>query len=403
MSRRANPFKPGAGTMPPYLAGRETERKRFLLMLRDVRGGRGGNMLVHGLRGMGKTVLMEEFERMCGDENILPVVESQYSRQHSNPSLFVNQLKYNMRTAIETFSKLEKTRSKVQYAVRYTKPTGVRVPRTVYHEPPYDAGSGTPLHSYMTDYLIENWDVVETGGYDGVVFLFDEFHTVRNSKRRGWSVLSDFIGAMNEVQMEGYRYAAVLCGLPPIQSNINAARSYSERMFRPSWVSVLDDADAITAMTKPLEEVGRSFSREVLASIARETGGYPYFIQFCARKILDRVDGNSVGMRDWRRVKVEITAQLDRDFFDQRMTEITDGQRTTLDAMSNVEGPDITFADVKKYAGISSGTFAKNAARFVETGIIHSTGRGVYRFTIPLFQDYLRRQQEFANGPDPNG
>ena len=402
MPERDNPFNPGAGTMPPHLAGREAERRQFLLLLRDLKKYRSGNMVVHGLRGMGKTVLMREFRQMCNDENVLPVTQSQYTQDHSEPSLFVDQLKRDMRNAIETFSKLEKTKSKIQSAVRYIKPASVGVPGMVYYEPSYNAGSSRLLQSYMVDYLIKNWEVVEKGGYNGAVFLFDEFHTVCDYKQKGWSVLSNFIGAVNAVQAEGCRYATVLCGLPVLQSNLKVARSYSERMFRSLWISTLDDADASMALTKPLEGVGRSFSRGVLASIIRETGGYPYFIQFYAKEILDWVDSDNIGMRDYERVRGRITAILDRDFFDQRMTQITNSQKTTLYAMSNVRGSDITFSAVKKHARISSGTFAKNLARLEEKGLVYKIKHGVYQFTLPLFREYLLRQQKSKNDQDLN-
>ncbi len=403
MGKRVNPFSPGAGLAPPHLAGREAEREKFLAMLCDIRDGNVKNMVVHGLRGMGKTALMDEFKQMCDDQNILPVTEPQYSKQHCKPSKFVGLLKYNMRAAIETFSKLEKTKSKIQSAVRYIKPTSVGIPGMVYYEPSYEMEADMPLRNYMTDYLIKNWKVVEKGGYDGVVFLFDEFHTVCNSERRDWFVLSDFMGALDEVQKRGYRYAAVLCGLPILQNNLKAARSYSERMFQSLWISVLDDADARTAITKPLGGIGRSFSRGVLDSIVKETGGYPYFIQFYAKEILDRVDNNNVKIKDYERIRGKITALLDRDFFDLRMAQITDSQKTTLYAMSNVKGLDITFSAVKKYASTNNGTFAKNLTRLEEKGLIYKAKHGVYRFTLPLFREYLLRQQESTKGSDLNG
>ena len=114
MAEHANPFKSGAGLDPPYLAGRRAEFEEFSLMLRDVRNGAVRNMAVHGLRGVGKTVLLTKFGRMCKDENFLPVSEPRYSVEQSDPTEFVGLFKYNLRSAIETFSKLERTKSKIQ-------------------------------------------------------------------------------------------------------------------------------------------------------------------------------------------------------------------------------------------------------------------------------------------------
>ena len=385
MSERANPFRPGAGLNPPHLAGRELEREMFARMLRGIKDGMIGNIAVHGLRGMGKTVLLREFEQMCRDGNFLPVSEPQYSPHHSEPSEFVGVLKYNMRTAIETFSR-SKTKSRIRSAVCRIKPSAGAT--GIYYEPPYEPRH-TPLRDYMADYLIENWNVVEKGGHDGVVFLFDEFHTIRDSESDNRFVLSDFIGALDEVQKRGYRYAAVLCGLPVLQSNLKAARSYSEKMFQPLRVSFLEEEAAKDAITKPLEGIGRSFSRDLVNAIVRDTGGYPYFVQFYAKEILDCADGDGVGMRDYGRVKGEITAILDQSFFDQRMEELTEGQRAVLDAMAQIPDADVAFSVLKKRTGISKGAFSRNLARLGEEGLIRRAERGVYRFSLPVLRDCL--------------
>lgn len=329
--------------------------------------------------------------RCAGTEIFFPS-EPQYSPHHSEPSEFVRILKYNMRAAIETFSRLEKTKSKIQSAVRYIKPSSMGVPGIVYYEPSYEPEEYMPLRNHMTDYLIENWNVVEKGCYDGVVFLLDEFHVIQNSERVKWFVLSDFIGALDEVQKKGYKYAAVLCGLPVLQSNLKAARSYSERMFQSLRVSFLEEDAAKNAITKPLEGIERSFSRELINAIVKDTGGYPYFVQFYAKEILDRVDKDSVGMRDYGRVKSKITAILDQSFFDQRMEQITNSQKKVLYAMAQIPDANITFSVVKKCTGISKGTFAKNLVRLEEKGFIYKVDHGIYRFSLPMLRDYLLRR-----------
>lgn len=232
----------------------------------------------------------------------------------------------------------------------------------------------------MTDYLIKNWKVIEKGGYDGAVFLFDEFHTIRDSNGKRF-VLANFIGALDEAQ-KGYRYAAVLCGLPILQNNLKEARPYSERTFKSLQVSMLKESDAKRAMAKPLEGTKRKFSSALLSEIAEDTNCYPYFVQFYAKEILDRVDKDSIGVEDYRKVRCAIVDFLDRDFFDQRMEQLNNSQRAALYAMAGVQDADITFAAVKKLASIK-GTFTKNLARLEEKGHIHKARHGVYRFSLP--------------------
>ena len=402
MAEHANPFKSGAGLDPPYLAGRRAEFEEFSLMLRDVRNGAVRNMAVHGLRGVGKTVLLTKFGRMCKDENFLPVSEPRYSAEQSDPAEFVGLFKYNLRSAIETFSKLERTKSKIQSVVHYIKPASVGVQGIMYYEPAYEPDQHMPMRNHMTDYLIKNWKVIEKGGYDGAVFLFDEFHTIRDSNGKRF-VLANFIGALDEAQKKGCRYAAVLCGLPILQNNLKEARSYSERMFKSLQVSMLEESDAKRAMTKPLECTKRKFSSALLSEIVEDTNCYPYFVQFYAKEILDRVDKDSIGVEDYRKVKGAIVDVLDRDFFDQRMEQLNNSQRAALYAMAGVQDADITFAAVKKLASINKGTFTKNLARLEEKGHIHKARHGVYRFSLPMFREYLRRKGPGGSGSERVG
>lgn len=380
--------------MPPHLAGRDAERDRFSKLLRDVAAGRVHNIVMHGLRGMGKTVLLNEFEQMCKSADILPVSEQQYDLQHSDPSKFLAVLKHNMRAAIQTFSKMENT--KIQTAANAAQPSS-GVTGIDYYEPSYEPDSLPPLRHYMTEYLIENWKVVERGGYNGVVFLFDEFHTIRNLQGKGWFVLSDFIGAMAEVQQKGYKYSLILSGLPILQSNLTEARSYAERMFKSMEISVLEEADAENAMTEPLGTTGRNFSQDLLSMVVKDTGGCPYFVQFYAKEILDRVDKDCIEMCDYDQIRETVTSMLDHDFFDQRMGQLTAGQRAVLYAMAQVPDKDIALSAIKKHADIPKGTLSNSLPRLENKGLIHKAKYGTYQFSLPMFRDYLLRRQERAN------
>ena len=380
--------------MPPHLAGRDAEREKFSKLLRDVGTGRVNNIVLYGLRGMGKTVLLNEFEQMCKSADILPVSE-QYDRQHSDPSKFLTVLKHNIHAAIQTFSKLEKISTVASDAPPSSGVTGI-----AYYEPSYEPDSPPPLRNYMTEYLIENWQVVEKGGYNGVVFLFDEFHTIRNLQGKGWFVLSDFIGAMAEVQQKGYKYSLILSGLPILQHNLIEARSYAERMFKSMEISVLEEADAKNAMTEPLGTTGRNFSQDLLSMVVKDTGGCPYFVQFYAKEILDRIDKDCIETRDYDQIRETITSTLDHDFFDQRMGQLTVGHRAVLYAMAQVSDKYITFSAVKKHTDIPKGTFSKNLSRLENKGLIHKAKHGTYQFSLPMLRDYLLRRQADANDQD---
>ncbi len=228
MSNHTNPFKPGAGLYPPYMAGRDEEVDRFLQLLRGLKVGRMENILMYGLRGVGKTVLLHRLVQMCIDEDFLPIVRLQYSTKYSKPEEFFRSIQYDLDRVIGTFSKTEKAKRRIRAAADYIKPANVGLLGVVSYEPSYALNAKASLEDQITEYLLQKWSTIEEGGYQGAVFLLDEFHAIKDMEQNDWYVLTDFIGAINEVQSRGCRYSFVLSGLPALSANIKIARSYSE-------------------------------------------------------------------------------------------------------------------------------------------------------------------------------
>ena len=385
----SNPFNPGPGFEPPYLAGRDRDLEDFSHMLRNIKKGHITNMLIHGIRGVGKTVLIGRFARMCEQNGFLPVPSRQYHEGYNDPAAFAAVFKYDLRRAIETFSGPEKTGSKLRPAAHPLRPPGAGVPGTSYCEPSYESGDRIPLDSQISDYLIANWKVIERGGYEGVVFFFDEFQTIRDSGTDGTHTLADFITAVNDVQGKGYRYSVVLCGLPALQHNVRMARPHAERMFNLVRISNLTRDDAAKAMTEPLKNSGRNLSPNLVSELVNDSDGYPYFVQFYPREILERVDGTNVGLREYRGVRSEITSKLYRDFFDQRMDVLDSNHKDILLSMAAMQTVDMRFSDIAKLVGVSKGTLGRHLKRLEENGLIYRHERGIYGFSPPPFREYL--------------
>ena len=279
VSRLDNPFNPGGGVMPPYLAGRHGEIGAFKQMVQRVRDGQVENMLVHGLRGVGKTVLMNMFNKMCIENDLLPISMAQFHKKHSDPAVFARTLKYMTRTSIETFSSLEKSKREFLSSVKYIKPKSIEVPNLMYYEPPYDPDEATPYEYHLQNYLVKNWEIIEKSEYAGAVLLFDEFHAVGDVPKKSWYVLADFVGVLAEVQKAGCGYLVVLSGLPALNSSVNEARSYSERMFRRLGIENLGPDDAQKAVAEPLRDSKYRFTADLIEQVVRDTGGYPYFLR----------------------------------------------------------------------------------------------------------------------------
>ena len=396
MSKVSNPFNPGGGVMPPYLAGRKEEVGAFMHMVERIHNGQAENILVHGLRGVGKTVLMKTFSRMCIDNDLLPITKAQFSKKHSDPTEFAQTLKHGVKTSIETFSRLERMRRKFMASVKFIRPKSVGIPDLMYYEPSYDPGESVPYEEHLKNYLVKNWEIIEKSEYDGAVLLFDEFHTVRDMSKRSWYVLSDFIGVLADVQDQGCGYFAVLSGLPTLKSCVHDARSYSERTFRLLGVGNLCLEDAQKALAEPLRESKYSFSSELIEQVARDTDGYPYFLQFFGSEIISNARRSRITLDDYLRIKGAIMARLDADFYDQRFDALSCSQKRVLVAVSKVDGDVASLSALESIAGISKASLVRHLVRLEEKGMVYRHSHGMYRFSLPLVREYLRRRDSMG-------
>ena len=386
-----NPFRPGAGLDPPYLAGRERELDMFAGVLEDNRVGNAKNVMLYGLRGVGKTVLLGKFASMCRDKKFLPIARHVYGPDDSDPVQFASGLKHALRTSIESSSGMESAKGKLRKAGKYLKPSTVGVSGLVY-EPSYDRDMKEPLTDHLVDYFARNWKIVKDIGYVGAVLLLDEFHTVDDVKGK-WHTLGNFLAAVNEVQRQGCGYSLVLSGLPVLTKNVKRGRSYTERMFKLTEVSGLADSDAKMAILRPLETVDRKFSPGLVSAVVKDTGGYPYFIQFFCCEILRRIPKNTVSLRDYKSIREDIMCNIYNDFFDQRMADLIPSEKNTLYLMSAISDANLRFSSILAATDSSRGTVSTHLKRLEEKGVVYRHDYGLYKFALPLLRPYLETKR----------
>lgn len=385
-----NPFNPGSGSFPPYLAGRETHLSRFEKILDSIEDGHSENVIIHGLRGTGKTVLLDEFNEICIRRGFLPVRRSQFSDKYCLAEEFEKAFKHDLRVAIETFSRLSWLKNRLKAGISYLKPTSFGVPDLFYYEPSYTHEKHVPFEDYLRDYLGKNWPIFENAGKKGVIFLYDEFQTVTDKKQSGQYVLSDFIAAVNETQKQGTKYFLVLCGLPNLQLNVKKSRSYSERMFASIEVGNLNSEEARLAIEKGLEGTDYSFDKRLVDSLYMDTEGYPYFIQFYGKEIISNIERTNAAYSDYERIKPMLLKQLDETFFDPRFELASHEEEEVLCRMSRFNGHNVPFEFIKRNRARAQ--VAKALSRLEGKGMVHNYKRGVYRFSLPMFRNYLKRK-----------
>lgn len=394
MRGRPNPFRPGAGVDPPYLAGRKGELDIFDGVLRSTRGGNMKNVLLYGLRGVGKTVLLGKFASMCRGEKFLPVARYACGPGDSDPDKFVSGLKRAFRSAIEPPPGAEAARGKVRPAGQRLRPPAAGASGLV-DEPSYSIDKG-PMADILADYFVKNWKIIGDLGYEGAAILLDEFHMVSDVNGKRFT-LGNFLAAVNEAQRQGCRYSVVLSGLPALTRNVKKGRSYAERMFRLVEVSSLAVPDARQALLRPLDGTGRRLSPALVNAVVEDTGCYPYFIQFFAREVLRRIDKDGIGMRDYKSARGRILHSLYGDFFDRRMADLAPGEKNTLQCMATIPDADMRFASILKATGASKGTVSTHLRRLEEKGVVYRRNHGLYGLALPLLRPYLTASRQMPD------
>ena len=358
-------------------------------MLQSIGDGKVANLLLYGLRGVGKTVLLKRFAESCRNKNFLPALRSQYSQKDSDPDEFTAGIKHVLRSAVGASSPLESTKGKIRLVGKYLKPASVGVPGLVYYEPSYTHGRQEPLVDHLAEYLIKNWQIIKDLGYKGTVFFLDEFHTLNDVKKNNWYVVADFLGAVNEAQKAGCGYSLVLSGLPILRKNIKTSRSYTERMFSLLEVSNLEPHDAKAALVRPLAGIGRHFSPRLVDAVINDTEGYPYFIQFFACEILQQIGKQKIGIKEYRSIRGGVIDRLYADFFDQRIADISAKEKNTLYHMSCMAEADMQFSLISNGIGGSKGAVSSHLHRLERKGLVYRHNHGLYKFALPMLRPYL--------------
>lgn len=388
-----NPYTPGAGHPPPYLAGRtrETEKFRRLLAQRSILE----NPLLTGLRGVGKTVLLERFKPLAQELNRLWV--------GTDLSETASLTTANLATRILT--DLAVVTSPVQHSMR-------EIPRLGFGERPLmepvhlDIGTLNRIFQ-STPGLVEDklkavlelaWSHLEREGYRGLVFAYDEAQNLADHAKKEEFPLSVLLDVFQSLQRKQLPLMLVLTGLPTLFPKLVEARTFAERMFHVLQLDRLTDEESREAIEKPVAGGDLQFAPESVALIADAAGGYPYFVQFICREAYD-----TLLSRPHAPVPLEeIVCKLDNDFFAGRWARATDRQRDLLGVIAMLDNANGEFT-VQEIVEQSKRRLEKPfgashvnqmLVALAKAGLIYKNRHGRYSFAVPLMGEFIRRTME---------
>jgi AAA ATPase domain len=387
-----NPYRPGVGTKPLYLAGRDQSIRRFRSVLRAAPE-QPANVRLTGLRGVGKTVLLGEFRSVARDMDwATAFLELQPG--HNTDETISAALTATLKAAREEVSRVEKLKGAVGEATRKAGTLGIEWGEfRMTFEPGADLS-----REDLSRALFEAVESVVAHGRDGLVLLLDEAQVIRDETRStGQHPLSLLIASVSSLQKAELPIGIVFCGLPTLTGNLLRARSYTERMFRGEEIGSLGPDDAKEALVRPLAESPVVVESGLAERIVHEVECYPYFLQLWGAELWDAAD--IVGLQRFSsellgEARSEIYRRLDLDFYDPRVDTLTPAEQDVLFASADCAYPPLVVADLNEAISKTPGNINVLLGRLVESGVLYRVRKGQYEYTAPKFRDYLLRRAE---------
>ncbi|MGB5496179.1 MAG: AAA family ATPase [Sedimenticolaceae bacterium] len=387
MDRIRNPFSPGAGSPPPELAGRENILEQARVLLGRVRAGRPEkSLLLTGLRGVGKTVLLNEIERLAQGEGYRTILVE----AHEGKSLAVL-LAPHLRRLLFELDRLAGAGNKVRRGLAVLKSfvgaIRIKVGEIdigVDIEPEAGTADSGDLEVDLPSLFTAVADAAEERGV-AVAILIDEIQYFVAAE------LSALIMAMHKMQQRQLPLVLIGAGLPILPGLAGESKSYAERLFSFPDVGPLSEADAAKAIHEPIEEAGESIADDALGEICRLTKGYPYFLQEWGYQAWNHAQASPISLEVVRETTDIVTTRLDENFFRVRFDRLTPRERQYLRAMAELGGGPYRTGDIADTLGVKITTLGPVRANLIKKGMVFSPSHGEMAFTVPLFDEFMRR------------
>lgn len=399
-----NPYRPGAGHMPPHLAGREHEFAEFerLLQQDEILE----NLVLTGLRGVGKTVLLERFKPIAIEAGWLWTSADLSESASISETALAQRLIADLAIITSSFTTAN---PKAGTAPGFAPSTAASVPLS--YDILLDVFSSTPglVADKIRTTLEFAWGDMREQGNPGVIFAYDEAQNLSDHAEKDQFPLSILLDVFQSIQRRGIPFMLVLAGLPTLFPRLVDARTFAERMFRVVTLTRLDEAESRDAILKPVEvaDCPVKLGGASVDTISRESGGYPYFIQFICREVFD-VFIQQHGAQQQPSVPLDaIQRKLDADFFAGRWARITDRQRELLWIVATLERPDDEFSIqelVEQSKALLQKPFSASHANqmlvgLAEKGMIYKNRLGRYSFAVPLLGRFILRTHPLRTNP----
>ncbi len=382
-----NPYAPGAGAPPPEMAGRDELIKKASIALQRIASGRfGRSLILTGLRGVGKTVLLNKIRQDAEVANLI-AVRIEASEGRSLPSLLAPGLK-------AAILKLNRGRAAADLALRGLQALANFVSAMKLKYGDIEVGidleqdqkfSATIDLDESLFSLFKSIGAAAKEKKTAVVLFIDELQVLDEKQ------LASLIMAFHMAAQDLFPITMVAAGLPQITAKMGEAKTYAERLFEFPHIGQLTHEAAIQALVIPAEKLGVCYTEEALDEILNQTGGYPYFLQEWGKHAWDVAATSPITGKDAKEAIVHALADLDASFFRVRFNQLTPMQKKYLRAMAELDQKRLASGEIATTLGKKVTNLAPLRSQLISKGLIYSPSHGKTNFTVPLFDAFMKR------------
>ncbi len=385
MDELENPFRPGAGSPPPALVGRDALLKSFrTTVARAVKGRPGQSVMPIGLRGVGKTVLLNRFAELAEAEGLrVGYIEAPETGD------FATLLAWRLRRILLELDRAGKTSRAAARALgvlrsfTYTLPDGSSISLGV--DPLVGLGDSGNLSEDLTDLFVAAGEAARDRE-SGIVLAIDEVQYLSAPE------LAALITAIHRTVQLDLPVVLTGAGLPQLPGLTGSAKSYAERLFRFPHIGSLEPAEARDVLKIPVLEAGVKYTQQALDKLLEHTQGYPYFLQEWGYEVWNVAKRSPIGREDVDRAEPLVRNKLDENFFLVRMDRLTPAERIYLKAMAEMGPGPHRSGDIAHRLGVRVESVAPRRSALITKGMIYSPAHGDTAFTVPMFDEFLRRR-----------
>ena len=382
-----NPFSPGAGSPPPELVGRDPVLAQARVLLGRIRIGRPEkSMLLTGLRGAGKTVLLNEIERLANAEGYRSIAIEAHEDKRLGPLLapYLRRLLFDLDRVAGAGDKVKRGLAVLRSFVGAIKLTIGDLDIGLDIEPEKGSADSGDLEIDLPNLFVALAEAAAERG-SAVALLIDEVQYF-NQKELGALIM-----AMHKLQQRRLPMVLVGAGLPMLPALAGESKSYAERLFSFPDIGALSEPDSAKALQDPAHAAGVNFENDALLDIFRLTKGYPYFLQEWGYQAWNLAPASPITLEIVKNATATVIRRLDDNFFRVRFERLTPSEKNFLRAMAELGAGAHRTGDIAQTLGVKINSLGPVRAKLIKKGMIYSPAHGDMAFTVPLFAEFMIR------------